>query len=258
MGRYGIKEVFATLQGEGARAGTKAVFVRFTGCNLWDGLPLHRESGKGACAKWCDTDFFKGKVLSSLELAHLASVEWGVPVQGERWVVLTGGEPTLQIDHDLMAILHDEGWSVAVETNGTEENRAACEANHICVAPKLTADGKLPELVIERAHEVKVVLPGAHVDSGLEGWSNDMLAQLEMIAHRKWPGARLFVQPQDPLVSTMVAETHLVRGSTGVFPNQEASLRIQYERSLKQCIAHVMRNPRWALSIQTHKLVGLP
>ncbi len=152
--RDGIKEVFCTLQGEGVRAGTKAVFVRFTGCNLWDGMPLHRDKGEGSCAKWCDTDFFKGKVMSTEDLLAAMHDAWGEgDVHDDRWVVLTGGEPCLQIDKELMEALQSEDWSVAIETNGTVANEVVSEnADWICIAPKLRAnDGEVTTLLMSRA-----------------------------------------------------------------------------------------------------------
>lgn len=256
MSRYGIKDVFATLQGEGMRAGTKAVFIRFTGCNLWDGHPLHRDRGEGSCARWCDTDFFKGKVHSAEEVVAQANAAWGDPPYGEKWCVLTGGEPCLQIDHELMAALHDDGWSIAIETNGTEPNAAALEANHICIAPKLLNDGKtMSVLVLERADEVKVVLPGALPEE--PGWTSDTLAYLEMHVKREWPSARLFVQPQDPIIGNLVGESRLVR-TTAIGEDLEAQLTQQFDRNLKRCIDWVMKNPRWSLSLQTHKFMGMP
>lgn len=257
MSRYGVKDIFATLQGEGTRAGTKAVFIRFTGCNLWDGHPLHRDRGEGSCARWCDTDFFKGKAMGEEDIVEAANAAWGDPAYGEKWCVITGGEPCLQIDHDLMAALHDDGWKIAIETNGTEPNDAALEADHICVAPKLLRDGHtMSVLVLERANEVKVVLPGAL--PGELGWTPESMAYLEMHVNREWPGARLFVQPQDPLVDPkFVQETRLVRTQM-IGEDLEAQLREQFDRNLKKCIDWVMGNPRWSLSIQGHKFVGLP
>lgn len=261
MGRYGIKDIFVTLQGEGTRAGTKAVFCRFTGCNLWDGHPLHRDRGAGSCARWCDTDFFKGKVFGTEELVTQANAAWGVPLHGEKWIVLTGGEPCLQIDHELMSALHDDGWKIAIETNGTEENAAALEADHICVAPKLLRDGSPSVLVLGRADEVKVVLPGAPL--GGEGWTATMLAHLEMFVAQQWSvppaGApRLFVQPQDPLIDeSLVQETSLVRTNSTPTKDLEAALAAQFDRNVARCMDHVLTNPRWSLSLQTHKFIGL-
>lgn len=259
MSRYGIKEVFLTIQGEGLRAGTKAVFVRFSGCNLWDGLPHHRDRGEGACAKWCDTDFFKGTVMSEEEIVEAMGMLWPVELDpnAERWCVLTGGEPCLQIDEDLMNALRFAGWKIAIETNGTEENDAASDADHICWAPKLSADGTPLPLAITVAHEVKVVLPGAAI--GSPGWSMVQLLGLEKAARELWPGVALFVQPQDPLVApNLVEETALKRKIAEPGAEVEAYLDQVFEASCAKCTAWVLANPTWRLSLQTHKFIGVP
>lgn len=261
MGRYGVKEIFLTLQGEGVRAGTKAVFARLSGCNLWDGHPLHRDSGVGACSKWCDSDFFKGSVMSTDEVLGCIGDLWPPFPDEDRWVVLTGGEPCLQLDADLLQALTDYGWKIAIETNGTVENSAVVQfAHHICIAPKLGNDGKALALELGRAHEIKVVLPGRA--SGRAGWSDADLLALEA----QYPDARLFVQPQDPLWDdTLVEETALVRkmkdredpGDPVAVAEREAQLDEQLRRNIQQCIRHALRRPRWSLSMQLHKFVGL-
>ncbi len=250
MGRYGVKDVFVTLQGEGMRAGTKALFVRFTGCNLWSGQAHKRDEGEGSCARWCDTDFFKGTVMDQDDLLARMVALW--PPGDERWCVLTGGEPTLQIDHDLMRALKARGWKVAIETNGTEENDALRFADHICIAPKLSVKGDPLPLVVPRAHEIKVVLPGAL--PGEPGWTTEMLLELE----GRFPHARLFVQPQDPLVDpSLISETALLRRGELVGDVAEV-MEIELRRNVKRCVQHVMDHPTWALSFQVHKAIGLP
>jgi organic radical activating enzyme len=114
---YSVREVFDTLQGEGGRAGARSVFVRFTGCNLWSGLPDKRSLGRGACAAWCDTNFVSGEKMTAMELEYRMSLEWpkGPDQVGRRgrWCVITGGEPTLQLDEELVDLLHAEGWYIA-------------------------------------------------------------------------------------------------------------------------------------------------
>lgn len=257
MGRYGIKDIFVTLQGEGTRAGTKAVFVRFTGCNLWDGHPLHRERGLGACSLWCDTDFFKGAVISAEEIVAKCEELWPGDVSAPpRWVVLTGGEPCLQVDRELINTFKDAGWRIAIETNGTEENEAVEQGvDWICIAPKLAKDGEPLELALMHAHEIKVVLPGAA--PGQPGWTSTKLLAFEALVTSRFNGVRLFVQPQDPLVDpTLVQETALVR--TKALEEEPAQeLDEQYKKNVERCLAWVMSNPRWSLSVQTHKYVGL-
>jgi 7-carboxy-7-deazaguanine synthase len=123
---YSVKEIYYTLQGEGANAGRPAVFLRFSGCNLWSGLPEGRDKGPGACSRWCDTDFVGtngcngGKFSSPSELVEVVRRLGPNDNADERkFVVLTGGEPLLQVDEPLINSLHAAGYAIAVETNGT-------------------------------------------------------------------------------------------------------------------------------------------
>lgn len=152
---YSVKEIFYTLQGEGANAGRSAVFCRFAGCNLWSGLERDRAT---AVCKFCDTDFVGtngtrgGKYVTATELASVVASEWPATSKGRRLVVCTGGEPLLQLDAPLIAALHAEGFEIAVETNGTIA--APTGIDWICVSPKAGAD-----LVQTHGHELKVVVP---------------------------------------------------------------------------------------------------
>ena len=174
---YAVKEIFDTLQGEGANAGRPAVFCRFAGCNLWSGLERDRA---GAVCKFCDTDFvgtngtLGGKYGSAADLAAVVSGEWPATSKGKRLVVCTGGEPLLQLDAALIAALHTEGFAIAVETNGTIA--APPGIDWICVSPKAGAD-----LVQTRGQELKVVVP--------QPFDFEYLSALEF-EHR-------FVQPMD-------------------------------------------------------------
>lgn len=261
MSRYGIKDVFLTVQGEGARAGTKAVFVRFTGCNLWDGLPHHRDRGVGPCAQWCDTDFAKGTVMELGELTDKMGALWPAG-NGARWCVLTGGEPCLQIDKELLLALTDLGWHVAVETNGTVENDAVLQfARHICVAPKRGT----PWWTLRAADELKVVLPGAM--PGEQGWTDEELVAVEARASQlafgstresfRAPVQALYVQPQDPLVSGNFVEQTALKRSVDVDADAEEQLELRLRRNLQLCITWVMAHPRWRLSMQLHKFIGM-
>lgn len=248
MKRYAIKEIFLTIQGEGHRAGSKALFVRFAGCNLWDGKPEHRSRGIGPCAKWCDTDFVGGSLLPiDLLLAEMGAA-WPKDTNHPRWCVLTGGEPSLQIDSALVAALHADGWLIAIETNGTIENDAIADCDWVCIAPKHGTQWR--NLGI--ANELKFVLPGA--ENPDDGWTKDELAS----AIEGWnSGVHLFVQPQDPLVSqTLIAETSLKR-TADTTPEQSARLSAEYTANCRMCIEWVMANPRWRLGAQAHKFVGL-
>ncbi|MBB5053807.1 7-carboxy-7-deazaguanine synthase (Cx14CxxC type) [Afipia massiliensis] len=151
---YAVKEIFLTLQGEGAHAGRTAVFCRFSGCNLWTGREQDRA---GAVCKFCDTDFvgmdgtLGGRYANADDLASAIAEQWVGP-QDHRYTVLTGGEPLLQIDPALIDALHARGFTIAVETNGTIA--APPGLDWICVSPKAGS-----ELVIRKGHELKLVYP---------------------------------------------------------------------------------------------------
>lgn len=151
---YAVKEIFLTLQGEGAHAGRAAVFCRFSGCNLWSGREQDRAT---ATCRFCDTDFvgtdgtLGGRYASAAELADTVAAQWP-GTAANRYTVLTGGEPLLQVDKALIDALHARGFEIGVETNGTIEPPG--ELDWICVSPKAGAD-----LVIRRGHELKLVYP---------------------------------------------------------------------------------------------------
>ena len=159
---YAIKEIFLTLQGEGARAGRRAVFVRFSGCNLWSGREADR--AKAACT-FCDTDFVGGKRYSLDDLLGEVRGLWGLAPSP--YVVLTGGEPMLQVDRELVDALHHDGFEVAIETNGTLPVEPAID--WICVSPKAGT-----EVVQRSGDELKLVYPqaGAEPDR-FAGWKFD-------------------------------------------------------------------------------------
>jgi 7-carboxy-7-deazaguanine synthase (Cx14CxxC type) len=153
---YAVKEIFLTLQGEGAQAGRAAVFCRFAGCNLWTGREQDRA---GAVCRFCDTDFVGmdgtdgGRYATADDLADAVAAQW-TAAAAERFVVLTGGEPLLQVDATLIAALHARGFAIAIETNGTLE--APEGIDWICVSPKADAN-----LRIRKGHELKLVYPQA-------------------------------------------------------------------------------------------------
>lgn len=150
---YAVKEIFLTLQGEGAHAGRAAVFCRFAGCNLWSGREQDRAT---ATCRFCDTDFvgtdgtLGGRYISADDLADTIAAQW--VGAADRYAVLTGGEPLLQLDAALLDALHRRGFAVAIETNGTIE--VPTGVDWICVSPKAGA-----ELVVRRGHELKLVYP---------------------------------------------------------------------------------------------------
>lgn len=174
---YSVKELFKTLQGEGAQAGHAAVFCRFAGCNLWTG----RESDRaGAACTFCDTDFVGtdgqggGKFADAAGLADAIAACWGEH-PADRYVVFTGGEPLLQLDEALLQAVHAQGFTVAIETNGTLPPPPGID--WICVSPK----GRAP-VVVERGHELKLVFPQAD-------------ARPEAFAHLAFE--HFFLQPMD-------------------------------------------------------------
>ncbi len=152
---YQVKEIYYTLQGEGARAGRAAVFLRFAGCNLWSGL--ERDRVRAVC-RFCDTEFVGtdgpggGKFTDAAGLAHAARGMWPVGAKGQPYVVCTGGEPLLQLDDALIDALHRAGFEIGIETNGTLGPPAGID--WICVSPKANA-----ELVLKRGNELKLVFP---------------------------------------------------------------------------------------------------
>ena len=176
---YAVKEIFYTLQGEGAQAGRAAVFCRFAGCNLWSGREADRPT---AVCRFCDTDFVGvdgpggGRFESAKELAAAIEEKWPADsVLGQRFVVCTGGEPLLQLDASLIAALHERAFEIAVETNGTI---AAPEGvNWLCVSPKAGST-----LVQRRGDELKLVYPQAEADP----------AEFELLSFRHF-----FLQPMD-------------------------------------------------------------
>lgn len=156
---YSVKEIFYTLQGEGAQAGRPAVFLRFAGCNLWSGREQDRAS---AVCRFCDTDFVGvdgqngGKFATALELAARIASFW--PGGGKPYVVCTGGEPGLQLDDALIEALHEHDFEVAIETNGTVE--LAKGIDWICVSPKGAS-----QLIIRRGDELKLVFPQIEIQA---------------------------------------------------------------------------------------------
>ena len=166
---YAVKEIFLTLQGEGVQAGRRAVFLRFAGCNLWSGRERDRASAQ---CTFCDTDFVGtdgqggGKFADARTLAATVEDHWG-PGRDERLVVITGGEPMLQLDPALIDALHERGFRVAIETNGTLP--VAEGLDWVCVSPKAGT-----EVVQTRGNELKLVWPQAGVDPAeMESWAFD-------------------------------------------------------------------------------------
>jgi 7-carboxy-7-deazaguanine synthase len=206
---YSVKEIFYTLQGEGARAGRPSVFCRFAGCNLWSGREADRAS---AVCKFCDTDFVGtngtggGKFENATDLANTISSHW--PGGGAPYVVCTGGEPLLQLDRPLIDALHARGFEIAIETNGTLPVPRGVD--WICMSPKAGT-----ELAVTRGHELKLVHPQI-------GAEPERYEALEF--------DHFFVQPMD--------------GPDRIL-------------NTDRCVQFCLQHPRWKLSLQTHKLLGI-
>jgi 7-carboxy-7-deazaguanine synthase len=211
---YAVKEIFFTLQGEGANTGRPAVFCRFAGCNLWTGREADRAH---ATCQFCDTDFVGvdgpggGKFASAGMLAAAVAEKWpaNVSARARKLVVCTGGEPLLQMDADIVRALHARGFEIAVETNGTQQPPDGID--WICVSPKVGAP-----LVLTAGNELKLVYPQV-------GGEPERFADLDF--------EQFFLQPMDG-------------------PDRERNT----ELALAYCLSH----PQWRLSIQTHKLLGIP
>jgi 7-carboxy-7-deazaguanine synthase (Cx14CxxC type) len=207
---YAVKECFLTLQGEGVHSGRRAVFLRFAGCNLWSGREADRAAAQ---CTFCDTDFVGtdgaggGKFAVAAILADHVADAWG-ETSDRRFLVITGGEPMLQLDPPLIDALHDRGFQISVESNGTIE--AAPGIDWLTISPKAGTD-----VVQRRGDELKLVWPQAGIDPR---------------ALEEWDFAHFLVQPMD------CADAEAARDAA---------------------IALAMERPRWRLSLQAHKLVGL-
>lgn len=207
---YAVKEMFLTLQGEGVQAGRRAVFVRFAGCNLWSGREKDRAS---AICRFCDTDFVGtdglggGRFADAAALVTAVEGHWGAGRE-RRFVVLTGGEPMLQVDDALIDALHAAGFFVAIESNGTLPVHPGID--WVCISPKAGS-----ETVQRSGNELKLVWPQPGTD---------------LDAVERWDFAHFLLQPlDDPRADA----------------NRDAAMAL------------VMERPRWRLSLQTHKLLGL-
>lgn len=210
MNMYTIKEIYFTQQGEGYHTGRPAVFLRFTGCNLWTGFEIDRES---AICPWCDTDFvgmdgpYGGK-YSAAQIADTVQRMW--PENEKKpYLVCTGGEPLLQMDDEFISTVHRSDFEIGIETNGTKIPPEGID--WICVSPKANA-----EFILKKGHELKIVFP----QSGI----NPRQYQDLDFDH-------FFIQPMDG-------------------PNQGENIEKSKE--------FVVKNPKWKLSLQTHKILGIP
>ena len=210
---YAVKEIFYSLQGEGAHAGRPAIFCRFTGCNLWSGQEKHRAD---AVCQFCDTDFVGtdgdggGSFTNAVALAKAVVSYWPESITDiiHPYVICTGGEPLLQLDKDLIEAFHNEGVEVAIETNGTIPVPEGID--WVCVSPKSGST-----VVVEQGDEIKLVYPQ-------EGHQPSDFAHLNF--------EHFFLQP--------------------MFDEDENG-------HVKETIEYCLTHPRWSLSLQSHKLLGL-
>ena len=207
---YTIKEIYFTQQGEGYHTGRPAVFLRFTGCNLWTGFEIDRES---AICPWCDTDFvgmdgpYGGK-YSADQVAETVQRMW--PENEKKpYLVCTGGEPLLQMDDEFISTVHRSDFEIGIETNGTKIPPEGID--WICVSPKANA-----EFILKKGHELKIVFPQS-------GMNPRQYQDLDF--------DHFFIQPMDG-------------------PNQGENIEKSKE--------FVVKNPKWKLSLQTHKILGIP
>ena len=209
--KYSVKEIYYTLQGEGYHTGRPAVFIRFSGCNLWTG---HEKDRSGAICNWCDTDFvgtdgINGGKFSVEEIINIINSLWKGNVLTEPYVVCTGGEPLLQMDDSLIKALHKAGFEIGLETNGTMIPPDGID--WICVSPKANAD-----LILKNGNELKVVYPQCGMNPRI---------------HEKLKFDHFYIQPMDG---------------------------VDQKDNIKRSEKFVLDHPQWKLSLQTHKIMGIP
>ncbi len=209
--KYSVKEIYYTLQGEGYHTGRPAVFIRFSGCNLWTG---HEKDRSGAICDWCDTDFvgtngINGGKFSVKEIINIINSQWKGNVLSEPYVVCTGGEPLLQMDEALIKAIHKAGFEIGLETNGTMIPPDGID--WICVSPKANAD-----LILKNGNELKVVYPQCGMNPRV---------------HEKLKFDHFYIQPMDGINQT---------------------------ENIKKSEKFVLDHPKWKLSLQTHKILGIP
>lgn len=209
--KYSVKEIYYTLQGEGYHTGRPAVFIRFSGCNLWTG---HEKDRSGAICDWCDTDFvgtngINGGKFSVKEIINIINSQWKGNVLSEPYVVCTGGEPLLQMDEALIKAIHKAGFEIGLETNGTMIPPDGID--WVCVSPKANAD-----LILKNGNELKVVYPQCGMNPRV---------------HEKLKFDHFYIQPMDGINQT---------------------------ENIKRSEKFVLDHPKWKLSLQTHKILGIP
>ncbi len=208
---YRIKEIYFTIQGEGYHTGRPAVFIRFAGCNLWTGLEKDRST---AICNWCDTDFvgtdgLNGGRYTKNQIKKIIKTLWPNKQSRTPYVVCTGGEPLLQIDEELISVIHESNFEIGIETNGTILPPKGID--WICVSPKSNSD-----FILKQGNELKIVYPQYGINPK---------------NHENLNFNYFFIQPMDG-------------------PKQKDNIKKSEE--------FIMKNPQWRLSLQTHKIMGIP
>jgi organic radical activating enzyme len=203
---YAVKEIFYTIQGEGANAGRAAVFVRFAGCNGWSGLERDRKKGPFPCSMWCDTDFNGGLLLD--EGALLGEITSLFPSVANRFVVFTGGEPGLQLTNSLLKSVRDMCAQVAIETNGSVKLPEEAFKCYLTVSPKTE------KVIQDKCSELKLIYPT--IDPSKFDYITAAFRYLQPLHDKNW------------------------------------------QKNTDAAVAYVKANPRWKLSVQTHKFTGQP
>lgn len=211
MKKFSIKEIYLTIQGEGFHTGRPAVFIRFTGCNLWSGLEKDR---KNAICDWCDTDFIGndgelGGKYNVTQVANIAKKLWKSNLNNNPYVILTGGEPLLQINSSLIEKLHLYGFEIGLETNGTMPIPSGID--WICVSPKSGTN-----IILKKGNELKFVYPQKNT-------TPNIYQNLEF--------DHFYIQPMD-----------------GLYQDKNTDLSKKF----------ILKNKKWKLSLQTHKILGIP
>ncbi len=206
---YSVKEIYYTIQGEGFHSGRPAVFCRFSGCNLWSG---REEDRSKAICKFCDTNFWgtdgeNGGKYSKKELVEKIKSLYPID-QPNPFVVCTGGEPALQVDEEFVVALQDEGFEVAIETNGT--HKLPPSLDWICMSPKANTD-----IIVQKGDEIKIVVPQKGIDPK---------------EFEDYDYTHFYIQ-------AMESE--------------------QWDANINHAVQYVMDNPKWKLSVQTHKYLGV-
>lgn len=245
--QYVVRRIEDGFIGEGAMAGTRVVRVVFGGCNYWDGTPEGRQRGPAACSKWCDEEFAPScaKGMTAEEIA--IKIESILQDSDNQWVHLTGGEPAMFVDDELIDTLADYGFQTYLETNCSINLHNSVDklVDYVSARPKLEhgKDGKLhvPPLGVVVANELVITLPGA-IDG--MGWTDEQLHEIEMDGD--WD--ELYVVPMDPTDPRTSLVTHL----RGGYERPE-----ELDAAVKRCLDWVREHPKWKISVQLNKVFNL-